>query len=138
MTTPTALLEADNPFDYPSPIWQRFTRPLLAGRFAADEPGVISGRAGTPAASSVLELQLKWEDGRVRDARFRAYGCPASIAVGGWLADWSIGRSAPELAGITAAELRRALEIPDEKAHCALLGEDVVKALLKETPRNLS
>jgi NifU-like protein involved in Fe-S cluster formation len=135
MSTPTALLEAENPFDYPSAIWQRFTQPSRAGRFAEGESGVVSGRAGTPAASSVLELQLKWEEGWVRDARFRAFGCPVSIAVGGWLADWSLGRSAAELAGISAAQLRQALEIPDEKAHCALLGEDVVKALLKEVSR---
>lgn len=138
MTVPSALVAADNAFDYPSPIWQRFTRPAYAGRFAADEPGVRTGRAGTPAAASVLELQLKFVDGAVRDARFRAYGCPVSIAVGAWLAEWSLGRTRQELAALRAADLRRALEIPDEKAHCALLGEDAVKALLNTPSRTLS
>ncbi len=138
MTTPSALLSADNPFDYPQPIWQRFRTAPRAGRFAADEPGVLTGRAGTPAANSVLELQLKFAAGKVADAHFRAYGCPASIAVGAWLAEWCIGRNREQLAGLTAAELRLALEIPDEKAHCALLGEDALKALLKEGFRNLS
>lgn len=138
MTTPAALLAADNAFDYPLPIWQRFRTAPRAGRFAPGEVGVASGRAGTPAANSVLELQLKFAGGKVGDARFRAYGCPASIAVGAWLAEWSIGRSPSELAGLTAADLRQSLEIPDEKAHCALLGEDALKALLKDIPRTLS
>lgn len=138
MTSPAALLAADNAFDYPQPIWQRFRTAPRAGRFGPGEPGVVSGRAGTPAANSVLELQLKFAGGKVGDARFRAYGCPASIAVGAWLAEWSIGRSRGELAVLSAAMLREALEIPDEKAHCALLGEDALKALLKDVPRNLS
>jgi NifU-like protein involved in Fe-S cluster formation len=124
------LPTADNPFDYAEPIWRLFTTAPRAGVFAPTEAGVRSGRAGTPAANSVLELQLKFEGERVADARFRAYGCPASIAVGAWIAEWSIGRTPPELGRFSAAEVRQALEIPDEKAHCALMGEDALKALL--------
>jgi NifU-like protein involved in Fe-S cluster formation len=122
---------ADNVFDYPPPIWRWFGAAPRAGRFPAAELGVRTGRAGTPASRSVLELQLKFVDGRVADARFRAYGCPASIAVGAWIADWSLGRDAAALAQLRAADLRQALEIADEKAHCALMGEDALQALLK-------
>jgi NifU-like protein involved in Fe-S cluster formation len=120
----------DNPFGYPEPIWQRFESAPHAGRFADGTPGVASGRAGTAAARSVLELQFRCENGRVVDARFRAYGCPSSIAVGSWIAEWAIGRGYEELNGITAARLREALEIPEDRAHCALMGEDAVKATL--------
>lgn len=128
-------IDPANPFDYPQPIWSRFEHCLgeaveRAGRFAAGTPGVAEGRAGTPAARSVLELQLRFDGERVADARFRAYGCPSSIAVGAWIADWSIGRSASELAGLNARRLREVLEIPEDRAHCALMGEDAIKALL--------
>lgn len=102
---------------------------------------MITGRAGTPAARSVLSLALRFDGGgRVADARFRAYGCPSSIAVGAWIAQWSLGRDAAELAMLSAAQLRAELEIPEDRAHCALMGEDALRDLLaqyKTDPRHL-
>lgn len=124
---------------YSAPIWQWFNAAPRAGRFASGTAGVYLGAARTPAASSVLQLQLRFEHARVVDARFRAYGCPASIAVGAWLADWAIGRDAAALSLLSAAELRAALAIPDDRAHCALLGEDALRAAVaafeKEDPQ---
>jgi NifU-like protein involved in Fe-S cluster formation len=119
-----------NPFGYAEPIWELFTHPPQVGEFPPGTAGVVSGEAGSKAARSVLRLQLRLELGRVADARFRAYGCPSSIAVGGWIARWSLGKTVDELRGLRAAELRQALEIPDDRAHCALLGEDAVRAAL--------
>lgn len=119
-----------NPFGYAEPIWALFTHPPQVGEFPPGTPGVVSGEAGSKAARSVLRLQLRLEGGRVADARFRAYGCPSSIAVGGWIAQWSRGKSVEELRALRAADLRQALEIPDDRAHCALLGEDAVRAAL--------
>ena len=119
-----------NPFGYAEPIWERFTHPRHAGEFAPGTPGVVSGEAGSKAARSVLRLQLRFEAGRVADVRFRAYGCPSSIAVGAWIVDWSLGKTPAELASLRAADLRKALEIADDRAHCALLGEDALQAAL--------
>ena len=119
-----------NPFGYAQPIWERFTHPRHVGEFAAGTPGVFSGEAGSRAARSVLRLQMRFEGGRVADVRFRAYGCPSSIAVGAWIVDWSLGKTPAELAALRAADLRQALEIADDRAHCALLGEDALHAAL--------
>lgn len=125
----------DNPFGYGAQVWALFRAAPRAGAFADDVPGVLTGQAGTPAARSVLRLQLRLEQGRVADARFKAYGCPTSIAVGAWIADWACGKTAAELARLDARQLREVLEIPDDRAHCALLGEDALKAALsRPTP----
>jgi NifU-like protein involved in Fe-S cluster formation len=121
-----------NPFGYPEPIWQLFTHPPHLGEFTPGTAGVVTGEAGSKAARSVLRLQLRFEQGRVAETRFRAYGCPNSIAVGGWIAQWSRGKDVRELAALRAADLRQALEIPDDRAHCALLGEDALRAALAE------
>lgn len=128
---------AANPFNYGTQIWELFRLAPRAGRFAPETPGVMLGKAGTPAAHSVLSLALQIDDGEVVDARFQAYGCPTSIAVGAWIADWAIGKRVAELAALTATHLRNELEIPDERAHCALLGEDALRAvvaLMKQEP----
>lgn len=122
--------DSDNPHGYGAAIWQRFRAPARAGHFPASTPGLICVRAGTPAARAVLELSLQMAGDRVLDARFRAYGCPTTIAVGAWLAEAASGRSAAELARIDAAQIRAALEIPEDRAHCALLGEDTLRAVL--------
>lgn len=121
-----------NPQGYSAPVWRLFNETPLAGDFAAGTPGVVFAEARTPAAHSVLRLALRREDDRIVDARFRAYGCPATIAVGAWIAQWSVGRSLSGLTDLRAADLLRALEIPQDRAHCALLGEDVLKALFAE------
>lgn len=120
-----------NPFGYAAPIWQRFNAPARAGGFAPGTPGVVTGEAGTPAARSVLRLELKLSGHHVEEARFRAYGCPTSIAVGAWITEWVAGRSLDELSGLRAATLRQALEIPEDRAHCALMGEDALKAAVR-------
>ena len=121
-----------NVFGYPDAVWRRFVAPAHAGAFAAGEPGVISAQAATPAARFVVRLALKLADGRVQTAKFLAYGCPVTIAVGEWLAEQAPGRSIQELAAIDAPAIRAALEIPDERAHCAVLGEALVRNLVKQ------
>jgi NifU-like protein involved in Fe-S cluster formation len=121
-----------NAFGYPPRIWQLFEAAPRAGRFEPGTPGVVAGKAGTPAARSVLSLELRFDRGRVVDARFRAYGCPSSIAVGAWIAQWSQNREPAELAALTAAKLRSELEIPEDRAHCALMGEDALRDILSK------
>jgi NifU-like protein involved in Fe-S cluster formation len=132
MASSMAPYSLANPFEYGSKIWDLFNEAPRAGRFAAGTPGVVSGQAGTPAARSVLRIELQFAGGRVVDARFGAYGCPTSIAVGAWITGEAIGRTAAELRSIDAALLRATLEIPDDRAHCALLGEDALRAALTE------
>lgn len=135
-----------NPYGYSETVWRLFQDAPRAGIFS---PGLalsaaadviekdsvssalaLSASAATPANRSVLTLHLQIEEGCVSDARFQAYGCPTTIAVGAWLAQQAVGRRPEELSGIKAATIRQALEIPDERSHCALLGEDVIQALL--------
>jgi NifU-like protein involved in Fe-S cluster formation len=77
-------------------------------------------------------MQVKMEQGVVTEAAFRAYGCPTAIAVGEWLAANLTGKSPADWPLLTSAKIRQTLEIPDDRAHCSLMGEDVVRALLKQ------
>ena len=115
-----------NVYGYAPPVWLRFESPSLAGRL--EGAGVVSAQAGSPAARSVLRLSVRMADGRVEAARFQAFGCPTAIAVGQWLAEQvqTVGLAAPLP---DAAQIRAALEIGEDRAHCALMGEDVVRAL---------
>jgi NifU-like protein involved in Fe-S cluster formation len=117
-----------NPFGYSETVWRLFNETPRAG--AWDEHEALTGVAATPANRSLLRLQVKMQGTRVSDARFQAYGCPTTIAVGAWLAERAVGRPLDELSAVRAGEIRKALEIPEDRTHCALLGEDAIKALV--------
>lgn len=114
-----------NVFAYAEPIWTRFSRPGHAGGWP-DGDAVRSAQAGSRSAKFVLRLQIN--GGR---ARFKAYGCPTAIAVGEWLCEQIEHKGLESLRNISAEKIRTALEIGEDKSHCALLGEDAIKALLK-------
>ncbi|MES0874381.1 iron-sulfur cluster assembly scaffold protein [Sinimarinibacterium thermocellulolyticum] len=117
----------DNVFAYPDPVWRRFVAPARSGRLNTADALCVQAR--TPAAAAVLELSLR--AGPPAQARFRAFGCPVTIAVGAWLAEVLETEGVAALQRIDAAHILSTLEIPQDRAHCALLGEDVVLALRK-------
>ena len=122
----------DDDHGYPGPVWEGL---LDAGRYAGrlppETPGLIELRAESRAngARLCLQLQLDGSGQRVLDARFQALGCPVGIAVGHWLAHRAVGEPLAALRGLDAATLRAALEIPEDKLHCALMGEDLLRQL---------
>ena len=104
--------------------------PRHAGRLSAAD--VVEAQAGSPATRSVLRLQVEMDGAAVARARFQAYGCPTAIAVGEWLAEQLEQQPRERWAAIDVATIRASLEIPEDKAHCALMGEDVLRALLQK------
>lgn len=118
----------DNVFAYPAPVWARFSHPQHGG--SLDGEGGRVAKVRTPAASA--ELEISFRAGPVTQARFRAYGCPYTLAVGEWLAETLEREGAGALRRIDAAAIRAALEIPEERAHCAFMGEDAVRSLLRQ------
>lgn len=118
-------MSADNVYGYADAVWTRFLRPRHAGLL--DGSDVVRVRARTPAAAAQIELCLR--PGPPLRARFRAYGCPYTIAVGEWLAETLEREGLAGLGGLDAPAIRQALEIPEARAHCALMGEDLIRAL---------
>lgn len=121
-------LGSNNPLGYPPQVWRRFIGTPRAG---ALEPavGVSAAEVGSHAGKFRLRLECRLTDGRVSDARFRAWGCPYTIAVGSWLADWCLGRPVADLQVAPVAGLRADLEIPEDRAHCWLMAQDVLREL---------
>lgn len=117
-----------DPFAYSSPVWARFWCPGHVGRDA----GAVVATAHTPASRAVLELSARRVEGCLASVRFRAFGDPSTIAVGAWLATHCEGAAPARLAALSAAQIRAALEIGEDRLHCTLLGADVLTALLSK------
>lgn len=56
---------------------------LVAGERSGEcsGPGVVVGSAEHPACGDQVQLSLRLEHGKIAEARWRASGCPASLAV---------------------------------------------------------
>lgn len=121
-------MSVDNPFGYSRKVWKLFIETPRAGRL--EGAGVLTGTAETRANQNRLQFQVRVEGGNVVDARFQAYGCPTTIAVGAWLAGEVIGKPLADLPAFRARDIRQTLEIPEERLHCVLMAEDAIKSLL--------
>lgn len=92
-------------------------------------PDVYVHEARSPADNAVLRLCVQVRDGRLQRVRFRAFGCPASIACGAWLASTLEGQGTEALSAVSAMVLAESLQLPATRRHCAGLAEEVAHAL---------
>lgn len=86
------------------------------------EGATHQGEAGTPGHGPYIRLWLRVEDGVVREARFKTYGCPACIACAEALCALVEGRQVSQVGEITPEVIAEAVGgVPEEKSHCPQL-----------------
>jgi cysteine desulfurase len=111
--------------------------PGAPGRDApAGGPGeaTVSGEGGGPDQAAWVRLELRVAGDTVKDARFRALGCPHTLEVAAWLCERLRGRSRADLIPGTPEEWARARAVPVEKLGRLLLIEDALRACLLHWP----
>ncbi|HEX6997758.1 MAG TPA: iron-sulfur cluster assembly scaffold protein [Gammaproteobacteria bacterium] len=114
--------------EYGSEVWRRFDAPLRAGEIEPEAAGVVSGEGDDRALNVWVRFQLEVADGVIRRARFRAFGCPHTVAAADWLAEWLEGRPVRALAELDVRRAAAALEVPAEKLGKLLRMEDALDA----------
>lgn len=110
--------------DYSRFVLERFDRPPNAGRLLGR---VVRGSAGESAHGTRVEFDFRIRGGRVEDARFRAYGCPHTIAAASWVAESAAGRSLTETGWMNPLQLAEMMELPDHKLGVLLVVEDALR-----------
>jgi nitrogen fixation NifU-like protein len=79
-----------------------------------------------------MKLQIKVEDGIIKDARFKTYGCGSAIASSSLVTEWIKGRTLEEAGSIRNSTIAEELALPPVKIHCSILAEDAVKAAIQD------
>ncbi|HEX9139412.1 MAG TPA: iron-sulfur cluster assembly scaffold protein [Steroidobacteraceae bacterium] len=132
----TAGTEAGMPLGapLPAPVQQRFDRPAHAGVFPADTHGVIEGRAGNPALGTQVWFQWRVADGAVAEARFRAFGCPYTLAVCDFIAAGLNGGQPPQPWQGDPHSWAAALSVPPERLGRLLIIEDALRDAFRGWP----
>jgi NifU-like protein involved in Fe-S cluster formation len=94
-------------------------------------PGVVVGEAGNIERGAWIRFHVRIDGGRVTDARFRAYGCPHTLAAAEWICRSVQGKSVTEASAVSAVRVQEALEAPAEKLGRLLIVEDALRACLR-------
>ena len=88
---------------------------------------------GAPACGDVMRLQIKvGDDGIIKDAKFKTYGCGSAIASSSLLTEWVKGKSLSDATAIKNSEIAEELALPPVKIHCSVLAEDAIKAAIND------
>ena len=117
---------------YSEKVIDHYNDPRNAGSFVKEEGGVGTGLVGAPECGDVMKLQIKVENDKIVDAKFKTFGCGSAIASSSLATEWVKGKSVDEAMTIQNTEIVEELSLPPVKIHCSVLAEDAIKAAISD------
>ncbi len=117
---------------YSEKVIEHYDNPRNVGSLDKTDDGVGTGIVGAPACGDVMKLQIKVENGVIKDAKFKTYGCGSAIASSSLVTEWVKGMSIEEAGSIKNSQIAEELALPPVKIHCSVLAEDAIKAAIKD------
>ena len=121
----------DSPWIYSDIVKEHFLRPhnFLMGdesKYEYDAEGIV----GNPICGDQMKMFLKIDKktGKIKEAKWKTYGCASAIASTSALSDLVVGKTLDEALKITAKDIADYLGgLPPNKFHCSVLGHDALK-----------
>ncbi|KAK2197174.1 bifunctional NIF system FeS cluster assembly [Babesia duncani] len=117
---------------YSPEVRDHFKNPRNVGSFDKNDPDVGTAVVGKAACGDVIKLQIKVQDGVIKDAKFKTFGCGSAIASSSYVSELLKGKTFKEATEIKNSVIAEQLKLPPVKVHCSLLAEDAVKLALKD------
>ena len=118
---------------YSDKVIDHYENPRNVGSFNKDDKDVGTGMVGAPACGDVMKLQIKVdENGIIRDARFKTYGCGSAIASSSLVTEWVKGMHIDDAVNLKNSQIAEELALPPVKIHCSILAEDAIKAAVED------
>ena len=117
---------------YSEKVIDHYKEPRHVGSFTKKEEGVGTGLVGAPECGDVMKLQIKVENNKIVDAKFKTFGCGSAIASSSLATEWVKGKSIDEAMAIQNTEIVKELSLPPVKIHCSVLAEDAIKAAISD------
>lgn len=115
--------------DYSEKVMDHFTNPRNVGEI---EGASGLGTVGNAVCGDIMRIYLDInDDGIIRDAKFKTFGCGAAIATSSMATELVKGKNIQEALQVTNKAVMEALDgLPPVKVHCSLLAEEAIHAAL--------
>ena len=118
---------------YSEKVIEHYENPRNVGTLDKNDDTVGTGLVGAPACGDVMRLQIKvGDDGLIKDAKFKTFGCGSAIASSSLATEWLKGKTVDEAGEIKNSMIAEELHLPPVKIHCSVLAEDAIKSAIAD------
>src|SRR5207247_3272170 len=104
---------------YSEKVIDHYNNPRNMGSLPKEDKSVGTGIVGAPECGDVMKLQIKVENDRIVDAKFKTFGCGSAIASSSLATEWLKGRTVDEAYKIKNTDIVQELNLPPVKIHCS-------------------
>jgi len=119
---------------YSEKVLDHFKNPRNVGTLDKSSNNVGTGLVGAPECGDVMRLQIEVDEGsgKIKDAKFKTFGCGSAIASSSLATEWLKGKSIDEALNIDNMDIVEELALPPVKIHCSVLAEDAIKSAIAD------
>lgn len=125
-------------WQYSEKVKEHFFKPrnVLLGE---PEPGEFDaeGEVGSPACGDVMKMWIKFEKGKIKELKWRTFGCASAIASTSVFSEMAVGKTIDEALKITPQDIIKELGgLPPIKIHCSILADRAFKKAAENLKKN--
>lgn len=128
MTSPQMFVQSRA---YHEAVIDHFANPRNVGKLDAKKSNVGTALVGKASCGDVIKLQIEVEEGKIKDAKFKTFGCGSAIASSSLATEMIIGREVEFADKIKNTDISQELKLPPVKIHCSVLAEEAIQEALK-------
>jgi NifU-like protein involved in Fe-S cluster formation len=101
-----------------------------AREYAKTADGV--GQVGSPICGDVMKVWIKVKGGKIIDCRYQTFGCASAIASTSIMSEMVKGMKLEDAMKIKPQDIVKRLGgLPEQKIHCSVLGDQALRAAIK-------
>ena len=116
--------------NYTKEVMQNFRNPKNMGEIKNPD-GV--GKVGNPQCGDVMHVYIKVKDNKIKDIKFKTFGCMAAIATSSMITQLAKGKTLDDAEKITRKDVAENLKgLPPLKMHCSNLASDALKKAIED------